>query len=82
MVTVDRYLAGLVPYKAVFFPTDQALAELTEWSKPIQMARLFWTPTELQREPRGTAREKRNCLYRSGRHARNAHEGDCQEHSL
>ena len=48
MVTIDRYLGGLVPYKAVFFPTDQALTELTERSKPMQMTRLFWTPTELQ----------------------------------
>jgi hypothetical protein len=58
MVTIDRYLGGLVPYKAVFFPTDQALAELTERSKPTQMARLFWTATELRNANRVVRHER------------------------
>ncbi len=47
MITIDRKLVGLLPYKAVFFPTEGALTELTEHSKPTQIARLFWTATEL-----------------------------------
>jgi len=58
MVTIDRYLRGLVPYKAVFFPTDQALAELTERSKRIQLARLFWTPTDLRNASRVVQHER------------------------
>jgi len=44
MVTIDRKLGGLLPYKVVFFPTDAALAERP---KPAHMVRLFWTATEL-----------------------------------
>ncbi|HVA40177.1 MAG TPA: GNAT family N-acetyltransferase [Candidatus Binataceae bacterium] len=50
MISIDRKLGGLVPYKAVFFPTDALLAELTERSKPTQMAKVFWTPNELRSE--------------------------------
>ena len=46
MVTIDRKVGGLLRYKAVFFPTDLALTELTKRSKPTQVARLFWTATE------------------------------------
>ena len=48
MVTIERKLGRLVPYKTVFFPSDRALAELTERTRPTQMARLFWTTTELR----------------------------------
>jgi lipid II:glycine glycyltransferase (peptidoglycan interpeptide bridge formation enzyme) len=58
MVTIDRYWGGLVPYKAVFFPSDQTLTELTERSKPIQMARLFWTETELRNPSRVVRHEQ------------------------
>jgi GNAT acetyltransferase-like protein len=46
MITIDRRLGGLVPYKTVFFPTDRALHDLTERPKPTQIARLFWTASE------------------------------------
>jgi hypothetical protein len=48
MVTIDRKLGGLLPYTAVFFPTDLTLTKLTEQPTPTQIARLFWTATELR----------------------------------
>ncbi len=58
MVIIDRNLGGIVPYRAVFFPTDETLTELTERTKPTQMARLFWTATELRNANRGVRHEK------------------------
>ncbi len=58
MVIIDRNLGGIVPYRAVFFPTDQTLTELTERTKPTQMARLFWTATELRNANRVVRHEK------------------------
>lgn len=52
MITIERKLGGLVPYKAVFFPTDVTLTELAERSRPTQIARLFWTTTELRNADR------------------------------
>jgi hypothetical protein len=52
MVTIERKLGGLVPYKAVFFPSDVVLAELTERPAPTQLARLFWTTTDLRNADR------------------------------
>lgn len=47
-----------MPYRAVFFPTDETLTELTERTKPTQMARLFWTATELRNANRVVRHEK------------------------
>jgi Acetyltransferase (GNAT) domain len=58
MVIIDRNLGGIVPYRAVFFPTDETLTELTERTKPTQMARLFWTATELRNANRVVRHEK------------------------
>ena len=58
MVTIDRKVGGLLRYKAVFFPTDLALTELTKRSKPTQVARLFWTATELRNANRVLRHER------------------------
>jgi hypothetical protein len=58
MVIIDRNLGGIVPYRAVFFPTDETLTELTERTKPTQIARLFWTATELRYANRVVRHEK------------------------
>jgi hypothetical protein len=58
MVIIDRNLGGIVPYRAVFFPTDETLTELTERTMPTQMARLFWTATELRNANRVVRHEK------------------------
>jgi hypothetical protein len=68
VVTIDRKLGGLVPYKAVFFPTDAALAELTERPQPIQLARLFWTTIKPRNTDRvvGHYRSSTVCIDLSG----------------
>jgi hypothetical protein len=68
MVIIDRNLGGIVPYRAVFFPTDETLTELTERTKPTQMARLFWTATELRNANRVVRHEKTTtvCIDLSG----------------
>jgi Acetyltransferase (GNAT) domain len=68
MVIIDRYVGGALPYKAVFFPTDQTLTELTERPKPIQLVRLFWTATELRNANRVVRHERSAsvCLDLSG----------------
>jgi hypothetical protein len=48
MVIIERKLARLVLYKAVFFPTDETLTQLSERSSPALMSKLFWTTTELR----------------------------------
>lgn len=48
MVVIDRKIGGLVPYRVVFFPSDEILLSLTKRPRPIQLARLFWTATELE----------------------------------
>jgi Acetyltransferase (GNAT) domain len=47
LVTIDRRLAGLLPYRTVFFANEPAL---TQRLTPIQLARFFWTATELQND--------------------------------
>lgn len=48
MVTIDRHLGGILPYRMVFFPTDKALDELAGRLRAPGLARLFWTTTELE----------------------------------
>jgi lipid II:glycine glycyltransferase (peptidoglycan interpeptide bridge formation enzyme) len=45
LITIDRRLAGLLPYRTVFFPSERAL---TQRLTGLQLARFFWTATELQ----------------------------------
>lgn len=59
MVTIDRRLGGFLPYKAVFFPTEEIFADLTERPGLAQLAKLFWTTIE----PRNAERVVRH--YRS-----------------
>lgn len=47
MVTIDRRLAGVLPYRTVFFPTTLALSQAVDALTPIQIARFFWTDAEL-----------------------------------
>lgn len=49
MVVIDRKIGGIVPYRVVFFPSDEILASLTERPHFSQLARLFWTTTELEK---------------------------------
>jgi lipid II:glycine glycyltransferase (peptidoglycan interpeptide bridge formation enzyme) len=48
MVTIDRKLGGLVPYRTVFFPTRAALADSLA---AAQVARYFWTEVDLDHNP-------------------------------
>lgn len=43
MVTIDRKLAGIIPYKTIFFPTEDALHQVTQNLRSIEMARAFYT---------------------------------------
>ena len=49
MVVIDRKIGGIVPYRVVFFPSDEILASLTERPHLSQLARLFWTATEVEK---------------------------------
>jgi hypothetical protein len=59
MVVIDRKIGGMLPYRAVFFPSDKMLADSTERPRLTQLARLFWTATELE-NPRHVARHERS----------------------
>ncbi len=45
---MERRLAGIVPYKAVFFPTTAMVSETAEGLGSSQIAKLFWTTTDLE----------------------------------
>ncbi|HZO80380.1 MAG TPA: GNAT family N-acetyltransferase [Candidatus Binataceae bacterium] len=47
MVTIDKKLGGLIPYRTVFFPGASALARALDSLKPHQIARFFWTGAKL-----------------------------------
>ncbi len=47
MVTIERMLAGLIPYRTVFFPTRAALAQGLDSLAPTRVARYFWAETDL-----------------------------------
>jgi hypothetical protein len=52
VITIERNLAGIVPYRAVFFPTDSVVGEISENLRSPWIARLFWSSTALERAPR------------------------------
>lgn len=47
MVTIDRNIGGVLPYRTVFFPSDEILEQVAERLSGPRMVRLFWTSFEL-----------------------------------
>lgn len=52
MITIERNLGGIVPYRTVFFPTDSVVGEISENLRSPWIARLFWSSTERERARR------------------------------
>ena len=47
MITISKPLLGIIPYAAVYYPTDEFVREATERLKPLQMVRLFFSQLDL-----------------------------------
>lgn len=43
MITIDRRLVGVLPYRAIFFPSERCLRDVTTGSGRFQLTRLFWS---------------------------------------
>ncbi|MGH7907921.1 MAG: hypothetical protein ACREP6_14955 [Candidatus Binataceae bacterium] len=44
MIVISRKLKKIIPYKTIFFPDEERLGPITSALRPIEMARLFYTP--------------------------------------
>lgn len=51
MIVSDRKLAGVIPYRVVFFPSEATVARVTTSLAPTQIVRLFHTPIALDDAP-------------------------------
>ena len=47
MVIVDRKLAGMLPYRTIFLPSEHAIHRVIAELKPFQMVRFFWSSADL-----------------------------------
>ncbi len=43
MVTIDRRLGGVFPYRAIFFPSERCLRDITAGLGRLQLTRVFWS---------------------------------------
>lgn len=51
MITIERRLAGVMPYTAMFFPTAASVHEAAERLDSTRIAKLFWTAMDLEGGP-------------------------------
>jgi hypothetical protein len=47
MVTITRYLAGILPYSAIYFPDARTIRLMTDALAPTRFARLFFTSQDV-----------------------------------
>jgi hypothetical protein len=57
MIVIARRLAGVLPYRAIYFPSEKDISKLTSELRPTEMMRLFYTQHELAASPTLIRRE-------------------------
>lgn len=62
MVVIDRRLARLIRYRTIFFPTRETSTRIVDDLRPGCVARLFWTPTEINQARRSASHQRSTTL--------------------
>jgi len=57
MIVIARRLAGVLPYRAIYFPSEKDISKLTSELRSTEMMRLFYTQHDLETSPTLIRRE-------------------------
>jgi len=57
MIVIARRLAGILPYRAIYFPSEKDIGKLTSELRSTEMMRLFYTQHDLEASPTLIRRE-------------------------
>lgn len=58
VITIDRSIAGVLPYKMIFFPPDDLLHDIVAQLSAPRLARLFWATAEAAATPKILRRQR------------------------